>query len=441
MVSEDAAAYAARRAAALARLVEDDPRGAFDGFRWALWFTGPTPPDRERLADALGVLARITVAMGHRELAERCARASTDIDDPDALYELGYELIEVGLPAIAATVLWRCLDVVPGSEQVVIELVAALERLLRYGDALALLRAHPALAGGSFVCRYHLAFDAIMAGELDAARDAATRLAPAPDDGDQAFMAARIAAMLARADRLAGVAPLDATDLRGWHHVVTGGVLLHRSPHGFAEAMRGRYAWLQDTRSLVCAGVERLAGVLAAWGMQPPCVYAPPGRDHDVLAALVTRTLGVPRAPWPVVGVPAPGLVVAYDLADVAWRDLERLVERRPGQLLYAQAGRWVEDGPVAPDVTMLLHQSVIAPWGARLVVDGEGATRRADPDDRPAEVVAAEIAAADPLDADDVAADDLPGLSALVEAAGAPEVGRRERLWGGSPVRSNRFE
>ncbi len=434
-----AGAYQARKQAALARLTEDDPRGAFEAFRWTLWYVGPAPVDGPHLADALGVLARITVALGHRELAELCARASTDVDDPDALFALGYELIELGLPAIAATVLCRCLDVVPGSEQVVVELVAALERRLHYGDAAALLRAHPALLDDSFACRYHLGFTAAMSGDLATTRAVRARLAPTDDD--QHFMTARLDALLARADRVAAVTALDGDDLRGWHYVATGGVLLHRSPHGVEAGMRGRYAWLQDSAALLRTGVDRLRAVLVARGLAPVCVYAPPGRDHELVAEVVARVLAVPRAPWPAVGVPAPGLIAAYDLADVAWADLERLVDRRADQLLFAHASRWVEDGPVAPDVTTLLHQSVIPPWGARLVVDGSGAPAHAPADARAIDVLADELVATAPLADDDLAADDLAGLAALVAAVGVPEVGRRERLWGGSAVASNRFE
>jgi hypothetical protein len=149
----------------------------------------------------------------------------------------------------------------------------------------------------------------------------------------------------------------------------------------------------------------------------------------------------VPRAPWPAVGVPAPGLIVAYDLAEVPFRELERLAERRAGQVLYAHASRWTDDGPVAPDLTMLLYQSIVPPWGPRVVLDPKtGEHRTTEPDTRDIDALAAEIAAAAPLDAEETAADDLGGLDALVGVARLPEVGRRERLWAGSPVASNRF-
>jgi hypothetical protein len=257
-------------------------------------------------------------------------------------------------------------------------------------------------------------------------------------------MAARVAGFLARADRVvdARAATLDRGDLRGWHYVLTGGVLAHVSPYGFAAPMQGRYAWLQDSAARVKTGLDRLRTVLAVWGVEVPCVYAPPGRDHEIIAAAAARVFGVEAAPWPAVGVPAPGLVVLYDLARVAPRELERLTERRPGQIVYTHAAPWTEDSAVAPDIVTLLYQSLTAPWSERLVVDrATGAARPAPADLRTADQVADEILASPGLDVDEIACDDLPGWDALVRAAGPPGAGRRERLWAGSPVASSKFE
>jgi hypothetical protein len=427
--------YQARKEAALAALAEGDPERAFREFRWAIADRdGGLPP--EQLADGLGVLARIVVAMGDRELAERCAAASVAIGDDATLYELGYHLIEAGLPAIAATVLRRCLALVPGSEPVVTELVAALERDLRYRDARDLLAAHPELRAENFLCRYLYAYDAAMSGDLAITRAVAPTLI-GRDDGER-FMADRISAIVARADRVTGVTPLDDADLRGWHYVLTGGLLLHRSAHGFDDGMRGRYAWLQDSLDRIRTGLDRLRAVLTAWAVTPPCIYAPPERDDEILAEAASRLLGLPRAPWPAVGLPAPGLVVIYDLSRCAWHHVERLIDRRPDQLLYAHASPWTDDSAVAPDITMLLHQSLVAPWAERLVLADGPRTRPAD--DRSPAAIASEVPGTPGLAAEETAVDDLPGLEALIAAAGAPLVGRRERLWAGSPVLSNRF-
>lgn len=406
------AEYAALEAAALAQLAAGDPAAAFTGFRWALRYPVALPPPT--LAAALGVLARITVALGDGELAARAAHASLAIDDVDGLYDLGYHLIEAGQPAIAATVLARAHALAPGSEAVVTELAAALERDLRHGDARAALAAEPALLDQRFLCRYLYAWNAAMSGDLGVARARGPWIAPAPA---QESMAARIAGLVARADRVAAATPLDGHDLRGWHYVIHGGLLQHRSPHGLDDPMRGRYAWLQDAPALGADGLAHLVAVLAAWGWQPPCVYAPPGPGHALVAAAAAARLGAPLAPWPMVGAPAPGLVVAHRLEALDGATIERLRERRADQLFYAHAGDWTADFPIAPDVIGLVCQT-LAPWAA---------------DD------AAALAALVVTD-DREPPDERAAVVALARAVGRPEPGPRGRWWAGGPVPSNRF-
>jgi hypothetical protein len=434
----DPPTYAQRRETALAALAAGDAAAAFREFRWTLWYPRTVAPDE--LADALGVLARIFVAMGYRELAERAAHVSVTPLEPDGLYELGYQLIEEGLPAIASTVLTRCLALAPGTEQVITELVASLERNLAYGDARRVLEAQPALLDESFLCRYLHAFNAVMSGELAAARADLPRLIAVEDVED--VMVDRISGMVGRADRAAGAgARLDGKDLRGWHYVISGGVLAHLSPHGFDEGMHGRYAWLQDSHALVRLGLERLRAALAVWDADVPCVYAPPGRDHEIVGEAAARLLGLPRAPWPAVGLPAPGLVVAYDLVSLGRREIEQLLERRPGQVLFAHVTPWTEDTVIAADVTTLLGQRVVPAWESQLVFDhASGKAAPGATDERDAAAIGAAIAAADPLPSEDRTLDDEPGFLALARAAGLAVGTRRERGWAGGPVSSNRF-
>jgi hypothetical protein len=260
-----------------------------------------------------------------------------------------------------------------------------------------------------------------MTGRLDTTRDVVGRLTPDSRETEQ--MKATIAAIVERADRIAAVTPLDARDLRGWQYVLTGTLLSHQSPYGFDEPMHGRYAWLQDSVSRVATGIARLAPLVRA--LHVPCVYAPPGRDHEILARAVSTMIDLPIAPWPVVGVPAPGLVVVYDLAELPPADVQRLQQRKADQVFYAHASPWTQDFPIAPDVTTLLYQILAAPWDAERSVD---------------EIVA-EIAASPGMDADEASADDVSRWAALVEKAWPPLLGPRARLWAGGPVPSNRFE
>jgi hypothetical protein len=277
-----------------------------------------------------------------------------------------------------------------------------------------------------------------MAGRLDVTRESLPILAP---DSEQAEgMAQTIAGMIARADRVAGVCPLDARDLRGWHYVLTGGLLVHQSPYGFDTPMHGRYAWLADSLPRIATGLARLAELVRGRDLQ--CVYAPPGRGHEIVARAAAARLELPLVPWPAIGIPAPGLVVLYDLTELSPPDVQRLVPRRPDQIVFAHASPWTQDGPLAPDVTTLLYQTIVPPWGESTLVDPETReVRTAAADERPAEEIAAELAASPGLDEAELAADEPARWSALVAHAWPPPSGGlRARSWAGGPVPSSRF-
>jgi hypothetical protein len=420
-----------------ALIAAGDDRAAFDQLRDRFgWPNGKAIPPAE-LPRWLELLAELATRRGAEPLAELAGAAVRDPDSPDRLYDLGYALIDAGAPAIAAAVLWRCLALVGDSEEVVCELISALESALAYPDAVALLEDHAALRARSFLCRYLYAFNAAMSGRLDVTRAALAQLEP--DSAETTALRDTIRGICERADRVAGACPLDARDLRGWHYVLTGGLVLHQSPYGFDEPMHGRYAWLADSLPRVATGLDRLQALVAPLAL--PCVYAPPGRDHEILAHAAGQRLGIPVAPWPAVGVPAPGLIVLYDLAALPGGDVARLIQRRPDQIVFAHASPWTTDSPLAPDITTLLYQTLVPPWGAHAIVDAD--TRKiseAAPDGRPATAIASELAASPGLDDTELAADEPSRWTALVARAWPPEPGSRSRLWAGGPVASSRF-
>jgi hypothetical protein len=420
-----------------ALIAAGDDRAAFGQLVAALgWPAGKAIPAAE-LPRWLALLAELATRRGAQPLAALAGAAVRDPDSPDQLYDLGYALIDAGAPEIAAAVLWRCLALVGDSEEVVCELVSALESALAYGDALAVLEDHAALRSRSFLCRYLYAFNAAMSGRLEVTRAALAELVP--DSDETAGLRETIHGICERADRIAGAAPLDRRDLRGWHHVLTGGLVIHQSPYGFDEPMRGRYAWLADSLPRIATGLDRLAGLVEPLGL--PCIYAPPGRDHEILAHAAGLRLGLPVAPWPAIGVPAPGLVVLYDLAQLPDGEVARLIQRRPDQVVFAHASPWTGNSPIAPDVTTLLYQTLVAPWAAHAILDPETrALSQATPDARPAPAIAAELAASPGLDDAELAADEPDRWAALVARVWPLAPGPRSRLWAGGPVPSSRF-
>ncbi|MBA3455351.1 MAG: hypothetical protein H0T42_19825 [Deltaproteobacteria bacterium] len=406
-------------------MMEGDDAAAYAALRTELEWPRGKALSREKFVLGISRLGELAGGRGAEPLAELAAAVAADPDKPDALYDLGYALIDAGAPAIAATVLWRCLAIVGDSEEVVTELVSALESSLAYPDALEVLEQHVALRARSFLARYLYAFNGAMSGRLAVTRAVLPELVA--DSPETEALHATIAGIVERANRVAGVCSLDARDLRGWHYVLTGGLLSHRSPYGFDDPMHGRYAWLADSLPRIVTGIDRLVALVQ--GLDLPCVYGAPGEDHELLGRAIATRLGIPVAPWPAVGVPAPGLVVFYDLADLSPANVAQLLPRRVDQVLYAHASPWTVDSPIAPDVTTLLYQSLVPPWA-----EGEGGG------DVDMAGVESALAASPGLDAEEQLVDDPAGWASLVAKTWPPEPGPRSRLWAGGPVSSSRF-
>jgi len=332
------------------------------------------PAQLPRLIAELGDAAR---EQGAPQLADLAAAAVRDPASPDRMFELGYALIDAGAPEAAATILWHCLALVGDSEEVVCELVSALESALAYQDAFEILDKHAALRARSGLCTYLYAFNAAMTARLDVARAQLQLLSP--EAADTGPLRDTISSILDRADRVAGLCALDGADLRGWHYVLTGGLVLHRQ---------------LVPREANHAHLDRLIALVADLAL--PVVYAAPGASHERLAEAIADRLAVPVAPWPTIGTPAPGLVVIDDLADVDDPELARLKERRDGQIVYARTAPWAKDSLITPEIT---------------------ATRYSD------------------MAFDEDYRDEPEQWDALRARVWPPDAGRRSLLWAGGPV------
>ncbi len=423
-----------------------DAHGAFAHLR--PWLAYPTRVPGGDWGPAVRAFARIARALGVESLAELCLAAESP-DDIQPLYDLGYELIEQELFDVAASVLARAVERRPDLPGLLSELVAALERDGAHADACKWLRKAPALLDHEFVLRYLLAWNTAMTGDVKAARALLPSLA-SPATSAEAVMAERVRMLLDRADGLHARSPLDATDLRGWHYVLHGSVLLRLSPHGFREGMRGRYAFTQDSELRCRESIERMRLTLDAMGVAVPRVFSLPDRDSTILAIATARALDVPMEEFDSDTTADPGLIVAYDLESAGPDLLTQLQPHRPGQVLWEHASRWVVDRPVAADLVTYLYQFNTAPWAERTVTDGAtGDTVRTPADSAPPEVIGARIAALSPSP-DDLS--DRGVLTAFARACAAVErngepmagalrdQGLRPRQWTGGPVRSNRF-
>jgi hypothetical protein len=87
---------------------------------------------------------------------------------------------------------------------------------------------------------------------------------PEPEDTRWEPAREKVWRMLARADVARRVTPLDLRDLRGWHYVLTGGILGCLSPWGFDAGMTGRWDHVADS-----------PGDRAAWTPTKSCAGSP----------------------------------------------------------------------------------------------------------------------------------------------------------------------
>src|SRR5215475_12456454 len=108
--------YPEARQTALESLERGDAREAFGKFRCTMEYPGQLGDDPERWRDALTIFARIATTLAGDAFATPVRRAADAPDDVQALYELGYWLIEQNSNGIAATVLARANLLVPNME-------------------------------------------------------------------------------------------------------------------------------------------------------------------------------------------------------------------------------------------------------------------------------------------------------------------------------------
>lgn len=324
-------------------------------------------------AAAFGLFARISTGLGGDalgRLVQLAQAVAQDGTDATTLYELGYELIEQRLFGVAVPVLERAHRLLPDDEHIVNELLVALDGVDDHARIRTLIDDNRSLLRKQFRYRYALVRHTIMDGDLAEAKRLARALRPGLR-ADQRSMAAQLTGMLARADAVGAVCALDGDDLRGWHFVLTGGLLLHVSPFGF-EQMRGRYAYTADSEDRCLEALHRLRAVLDVLG-RPAGVLALPDRNSTALGVAAGRHLGQRVTTVDEARLDTPGLLVAYDLDGADEPVLQALSAHRPGQMLWVHAAQWTVDQPVTADLTTYLHQVNVGPWDeGRVRVDPE---------------------------------------------------------------------
>jgi hypothetical protein len=370
-------------------------------------------------------------------------------NDVESLYDLAYNLYEEGAHSIAATFLMRANKIKPQDEKIVSELVVNLEFMMLNEEACTLLSEANELLNFSELCRYLLGFNRIMTGNIAEAQKILPTIQASKDE-DILSMARSLEGMINRALVLKKFRTLDNADLRGWHMVINGSILLHLSPFGLDEGMNGRYAYINDSYSLCRHGIDRLKCILEAVKIEIPSILSLPDRSSQILALATAEIFEKPLKIWDEVDINTKGLIVAYDLNEIYSDELIlEIADHRPGQILWAHASCWTYPFPFSPDITTYLYQENKSPWGGGQMVYNKNAKRieisetdKSENEDISLQIIKAEI--------DENYIDDLDDLIAIIQSLKSledhsqPEIfrtmGRRLHQRIGSPVISNRF-
>ncbi len=398
----------------------------------APWLSGgASKTQAQDWAETFELLAGIAKVDFGEALQSRAKAAAHQPDDSQTLYNLGHALVDAERPDLAVGVLQRACERAPQEAGFLAELVTSLELQGRNDEAVQALDAAPKLVESDTLLLYLRAFNAFMVADLDTPQRLLPRLQQAENERFR-FMARRIERMLARAQAVREISALDKKDLRTWHFVLTGGLLLQRS----AERADGRYGETWDSLARVKDGLRRLLAVLETWSISVPKVLFPSERNSEITARAAAALLGCEADPW--YGEDERGLLVVYDARNLIPELRTLLIHHRPAQPLFIQAADHTREQPSAPDLLTYLYERNTSPWGPGLTPDYQPIDSS---DSTPQDLAQAVVAAQD----DDGGTDDLnellrfaevlKDLAPMAQPAALLDEGQRERLWVGSPV------
>lgn len=359
--------------AALEALRSGDLKKAYAALRPVIDYPGKLSSEKS-WSSVWRTFADVADRITGPELAALARTVASHPRDPNALYDLGYGLVEQCLHGTAATVLTRAFELAPTAEPILTELVCALEGIGLNELACSVLK-KSGMAGTSFFPRYLLSFNNLMCGRIADSVDWHNGLVDlVPNDRAETeslrSMANALRDMHDRAERMKGHSALDSADLRGWTYVVNNCLLTHLSEYGADDGMNGRYAYLQESPERLAEGIRNVAKVLSEVQIIPPRVYAFPDRDSEILARVTATTLKCDFVPWSPDWGDEPGILACYDLANVEPETLASLSICRPGHVLWCHACNWTQPAQIAPDIITYFHQFTVPPWAEQMKVD-----------------------------------------------------------------------
>ena len=313
----------------------------------------------DELKTLMVLMARCFGEFGDENLQQTCVALSQDSANTDALYQLGFELVSAQYPDLASAVLSYALRESPQDIRILYELTASLEMQGLYEIALKYLKDSNTEA---FLARYLMAFNTLMTGDIAESKKITATLTA--DSESSNYKLNRLRNIFARIEAVDGVTPLDNSDYRGWHFILTGGLLLHFPDP--TENSYGQYEYLEDSESLCKEGIYRLCSIFDVWEMVIPRILSFDNPESHRLGLAFSYMLGIPEKK--VVIPDEAGLLVIYDHSNIIPEVMDIISKHKSGSQVYCHASQFTREYKVAPDFTNLMYSSIISPWDRHII-------------------------------------------------------------------------
>ena len=230
-----------------------------------------------------------------------------------------------------------------------------------------------------------------------------------------------------------------------WNFIINGSVILYRSPHGLKDGMNGRFAFVQDSASMIHTGINLLQAALKGLKLKPEHLFYINNAKSETLAKALATEMKMEPELLTEANKETPGLIVVYDLREITEEDYKRIGPKREGQYIWAQASSWTEEDTYNPDFVTFVYQHNISPWEEQMTYtkDKEMEKKAAFGTDMKANVE--EILKATLEDEKEQQEGLEKFTKKLTEAFKGKEMfsylnNVRQRKWRGSPVKSSYF-
>lgn len=341
-------------------------------------------------SEALDSAAKTVKMLGDSRGAELFEGLRDDLENPERLYDVGYFLVGMGRPDVGRSFLSACLERDPANDDVRYELGFAHYLNRSYTEAVDALRdAAAGLSPERAAAAECLTVECLLyGGRREEAEALLDRLNADPGDDATAESLDALGLMARRLHRLEDSEP---DDLRTWHFVQHGGVLLAESR---AEDGSGRFRSLSLNPAAVGAVIRLLEYFLKGINITPDAVLHAGGESYTLALAAASILERPVRSLDERTG--SNELLVIPDLDAIEGRERE-LSER--DEVAYLFCFRIDPGKPcrILPEIAGIMAQQFRFPWQERVEVAARpGKKPKAftiPADTRDAETVAREIA------------------------------------------------